>query len=93
MKKIFLTLTTVLFSLQGFAGSVKAYSAVLELDSVKALTVIEKIEVKSALRCQECYEMSVRGLKNPTDTQCIEFLVSTRLDSATNKVVAKLIEQ
>ena len=93
MKKIFLTIATVLLSLPGFAGTVRAYSAVLELDSVKALTVIEKIELKSALRCQECYEMIVHGLKSPTDTQCVELLVSTRLDSMTNKVVAKLVEQ
>lgn len=98
MKKLFvliaLNISThlVLLSQASFAGSVKAYSAVLALDTVKCLDVIEKIELKSTFRCPECYEFKVSGLKNYNDEHSTEFLVTTYIDAETKQVCAKLVE-
>ncbi len=90
MKKIFLAV--FILGSQSFAGTRQAYTAVLSLAEVKNLAVIEKLELVKPLRCPECYEISVQGLKNLTDPASTHLLVQTSMDTAKQEVVAKVIE-
>ncbi|MEK6772929.1 MAG: hypothetical protein AABY64_03220 [Bdellovibrionota bacterium] len=90
MKKVFLSV--FILGSQSFAGTRAAFTAVLSLAEVKNLAVIEKLELIKPLRCPECYEISVQGIKNLTDPTSTHLLVQTRMDTEKQEVVAKIIE-